>query len=128
MRRALDPGAHGLADRLLALGDVLTNLLVDVTRSLDSRLGVGAVAPFVTEFVVLGHVAGVVARGLGQFGVGLEGRALFLGPDPIMRLDQHVEDRVGGLAAGRRGARLLRLRLLPERRIRRDGEGGEEEE
>ena len=43
----------------------------------------------------------MVASGPGELGVGLEGRPLLLGPDPVVRLDQRVEGGVGGLAAGR---------------------------
>ncbi len=79
---------------VLAVGDVLSDFLVPVAPFLDAFRDVGAVAPFVAEVVVLGHVASMIARGLGELGIGTERRQLGLGPDSIVGFNHGRENRI----------------------------------
>ena len=91
MRRAVQPRLHHDFDRRLAAGDVLPDFQVPVTPFLDAFRLIGAVAPFVADMVMLGHVARMIARGLHELGIGSERWKLGLGPHTVVGFDQGRE-------------------------------------
>ncbi len=128
MRRTVDPGAHDLGDGLLSCGDVLADLLVDIARPLDSLLGRRAVAPFVREVIVFGHIARMAAGGFGQPGVELERSPFLLGPHLVVGGEEVLEGAIRGLGAGGGLVRVRRLGLLPAGRGNQEQQDAEDEE